>query len=55
MSTVKKGKMRFKKKVKELPHNYDEILLTHEVKFQKNEKVDIQLIRNLVYLYSVKF
>jgi hypothetical protein len=46
---MKSSKFRAKKI---LPHNFQEVLMKHEMKYEKNE-IDIELIRNLIYLYAV--
>jgi hypothetical protein len=43
---------KLKKRIIVLPPNYQETLIIHEMRYEK-ELLDIQLIRNLVYLYSV--
>jgi hypothetical protein len=35
-----------------LPESFQEVLITHEMKFEKNE-INLDLIRKLIYLYSV--
>jgi len=35
-----------------LPQNFQETVITHEMKFEKGDKT-VNLIRNLLYLYSV--
>ena len=45
---------KIKKRVVVLPRDYQEVLITHEM-FLDKEPIDINLIRKLVYLYSVKF
>ncbi len=37
-----------------LPQNFQEVLITHEMQFEK-EEINLDLIRKLIYLYSVKF
>ena len=39
-------------KKKNLPHNFQEVLIIHEIKFEKGE-IDLDLIRKLIYIYSV--
>ena len=41
-----------KKKMVFLPPNYQEVLITHEIQYEK-EKLNIDIIRKLIYLYSV--
>lgn len=36
-----------------LPQNFQETVITHEMKYDKGDK-NVNLIRNLLYLYSVK-
>ncbi len=43
-----------KKTLITLPPEYQEVLITHEMKLEKGE-LEIETIRNLVYLYSVIF
>jgi hypothetical protein len=37
---------------KALPDNFQEVLMINEMKFE-NEQIDIDLIKKLIYLYSV--
>lgn len=48
-----KGGGRLKLAKKTLPNNFQEVLITHEMKFEK-EEISLDLIRKLIYLYSVK-
>ncbi len=41
-----------KRRVLKLPQDFQETLISHELKFEKNE-IDIDLIRKLIYLFSV--
>jgi hypothetical protein len=49
---MQKEVSKLKKRIIVLPAHYQETLLVHEMKYEKQE-IDFQLIRNLVYLYSV--
>jgi hypothetical protein len=41
-----------KKRILVLPENFQEILISHEIKFERGE-IDILIIKKLIYLYSV--
>jgi hypothetical protein len=44
---------KIKKRIVVLPKDFQEVLITHEMIFEKQE-INIDIIRKLVYLYSVK-
>jgi hypothetical protein len=43
-----------KKTIIILPPEYQEVLVTHEMKME-NDNFEIETVRNLLYLYSVSF
>jgi hypothetical protein len=43
-----------KKTIIILPPEYQEVLVTHEMKMENNN-FEIETVRNLLYLYSVSF
>ena len=52
MNTSSNSKTKNKKKFIVLPEDYAEVLITHEMKFEK-EPINLEIIRKLLYLYSV--
>jgi hypothetical protein len=44
---------KVKKQVVVLPENFQETLIKHEMRYE-SDIIDVELIRNLVYLYTVK-
>lgn len=42
-----------KKRLLVLPEDFQETLIKHELKYEKGA-IDIDLIRNLIYLFSVR-
>lgn len=45
---------RSKKRLVVLPKTFQEVLITNEIKYEKQD-IDLELVRKLVYLYSVCF
>jgi hypothetical protein len=47
-------KQKSKKRIVTLPPDFQEVLALHEIKYEK-EKIDVDLLRKLIYLYSVRY
>jgi hypothetical protein len=44
-----------KKTIIVLPVDFQEVLMMNEMKLEKEKEIQIDTIRNLIYLYSVNF